>query len=89
MKNVPGSIRKSKKNIFFLLSKGLIRLIYHCIESKKKNNEKVENWKVNTRILLCKVNQVRRTADLIALCLVTRSSKLIRNWKGKVSFFGP
>ena len=34
-----------EKKTFFLLSKGLIRLIYHYIESKKNNNnnDKVEN----------------------------------------------
>ena len=43
--------QEEKKKTFFLLSKELIRLIYHCIESKKKNKEKIENWEVNTRIL--------------------------------------
>ena len=53
--------QEEKKKLFFLLSKGLIRLIYHCIESKKKNNEKVDNWEVNTRIFFMLRSDARPT----------------------------
>ena len=90
MKTVPGSIRKRKKNIFFFFFIERVDKVNLPLHRKqKKNEEKVEDWDVKSRIFLCKVNQVRRTADLIALFLVTRCSKLIRSCKGKVSFFGP
>lgn len=60
MKNVPGSIRKRKKNFFFVIERvDKINLPLH--RKQKKNNEKVDNWEVNTRIFFMLRSDARPT----------------------------